>query len=659
MKYDYKRRHLRAGLAVFFGIVLIFLAIPWHTQASTEFNYDVNSVYIVNSDSSTRVEESYTVSNNADNKYLDSIQLSTPVEDTKNISVEYTDGTSIPFTVEKKTADNQGYNYEYSEISIKFSRRNVGRNSHWGFVVSYDTNKLIETKGSAHTFNIPSVPQENGSDYSVEIVVPENFGTLHTTGTRPIKIGTKKGQTRYKFENKQQLKKSILLVFGDSTLYEVNYNFPLKNDSSFGSTFTVTLPPNTSGQQVIVQQLDPQPKSTSLDPDGNILADYDVPPRTNITVKTNIIGIVSYLDYNLNASGTKAEIPKDLVARYTKPQQYWPSDNPQIMNKARELTADKKTVAEQVRAINNYVVDTLSYNNEKIKYNIRQGGLKALQNPSNAVCLEYSDLSISLLRAAGIPSRMPIGYGYSGSLKQSNSVSDSLHSWVQAYVPGIGWMNVDPTWSEKFNNFGSSDLDHFAFAIWGVNDSRPAPVMRNGGDINYQYEATTISYRSTPPVLQPQSQLSVNKWLVLPFIALTKYDIQAPTDTAGDNYVLRTRQGSRVDVADLGSLAPKQKITRWSAVIGSTAFGSLNADFTQNGNNSLVLASTKVSSVGWPMWLVIGLLTGIIIWRVVRSNLKRKPTSSEEIAKPITAPIPTIQNNQTENEPKNEKRAKK
>lgn len=626
---------MRVSIALFLIFAIVFSAIPKQSFAADEFSYDVASVYRVTSDTNTRVEDTYSVINYSSNKYLDKIQIATPVDDAKNISVEYADGTGIPFTTSIKQSTEQGYEYSYTELNIQFTRTLVGLNSRWQFIVSYDTSKLVETKGSAHTVSIPAVPQEGGNKYSVNLFVPENFGTLHTTGVVPEKVGTKNGETEYRFNDKKSLEKSSSLVFGDSTIYEVNFNFPLNNESSVPATFTVTLPPNTSGQQVTIAKLDPEPSSTRLDTDGNILADYTVAPRTKTIVSTNVVAVVSYIEYNLAASGTKDQIPKELVQKYTSSQQYWPANNSEISAKAKELTKDKTSVAEQVRAINDYVVTKLSYNNEKIKYNIRQGGLKAYQNPDNAICLEYSDLTISLLRAAGIPARMPVGYGYSGSLKQSSSVTDSLHSWVQAYVPNVGWMNLDPTWSEKFKNFGSSDLDHFAFALWGVDDNSPVAVTQNGKDTNYQYENTTISYKAIPPILQPSGSVKAQKWLLLPFIAINKFEVTAPTTTAGDNYKLRTRQGTKIDQYDIGSLAPKQKSSRFVMVIGQTAWGMVNVDFTQNNATSVIISSAKASAQQWPMWIVLTILAGIFVLLMIKSKLTKDKLKKSKNIKSI------------------------
>ncbi len=631
-------RYLRGSLAILLGILILFTVFARTGQASSDFSYNVAVNYRVTSDANTRVQETYSVTSHTANKYLSNIQLSTPTDDARNINVEYSDGTNIPFTTVKKHTEVSGYPYDYVEIDINFTRQTSGVGTTWSFIVSYDTSKLVETKGGAHTVYVPAISQDVSENYSVKLTVPESFGTLHTTGPRPVNQSSKNGQVTYEFNKKDLVDKSLALVFGDSTIYKINFNFPLNNDSPITQTFTVALPPNTSGQKIILRSLNPQPKNTRLDVDGNILADYDVPAHTHIVVQTDIQAVIRYLEYDLSRSGTKAQIPKELVARYTNSQQYWPANNAQIQAKAKELTAGKNTVAEQVLAINNYVIDTLSYNNEKIKYNIRQGGLKALQNPDNAVCLEYSDLSVSLLRAAGIPARMPIGYGYSGDLKQSNSVTDSLHSWVQAYVPGIGWMNLDPTWGEKFHNFGSSDLDHVAFAIWGESDVNPVAVTASGRDVNYQYENTTITYESLPANIVLDGKLSGSKWQILPFFSVVKYDVVAPTSTAGEDYMLESRSGNSNFTIKLGNLAPQQKATFYRSEFGFMAANSELVEFTQNGNTALILATKKFSVINWTMWLVLVLVASLIIWKMLQLRTKKaKRLRSEE---PKT--IPTL-----------------
>ncbi|MBI2798593.1 transglutaminase domain-containing protein [Candidatus Saccharibacteria bacterium] len=617
------------GLLILYG--LMATAVPQPSRAAAEFANTVDIKYEARSDGVTRVTETYAVTNQTANKYLNSIQLSAPTDQLTNLTVNYGDGASIPYTTAVKAANSKGYSYNYQQILINFNRQNAGLGNRWSFVVSFDTTKLVESQGSARTVYIPSVAADASVQYKISLVVPDNFGPLHTTGPRPVNAGSKDGFTTYNFDQTDIANQSLSLVFGDSTVYDINFNFPLNNDSNTAKTLTVTLPPTTSAQKVYINRLEPQPSATRLDAEGNILADYMVPPRTRMVVKTSVAVVVKYLDYNLVASGTKADIPAELVGAYTSPQPYWQANNPAIIQKANELTKGKDTVAKQVQAINDYVVSRLSYNSEKIKYNIRQGALKAFENPNNVVCLEYSDLTIALLRAAGIPARMPIGYGYSGNLKPSSSVSDSLHSWVEAYVPGVGWMNVDPTWAEKFQNFGTSDLAHVAFAIWGKNNDSPTAVMQNGQDINYQYEATTISYQQAVAQLPSTSQISVSKYAVLPFVSLINYSLQAPQNAAGDNYYLEITEGSYSQRVKLGSLAPAQKI---SSVAWGLSIGFLNPSTVkvlQTGNNSLMLATTQVSSQWWPLVVFCLILAGIVIYLLVKSrHTKRKLAQAKQ-----------------------------
>lgn len=584
-------------LALIAGLISVRLA---HAQDGFHYNVAVN--YDIDVTGVAHVTERYTVVNDSANRYLQSIQISTPTDDISNIQANYTDGVPLNTSASRKSTTVHGYTYDYQQVNVDFSRHNVGYGSSWSFELSYDTSKLVESKGGGHTVYIPAISANDTDNFVVRVLVPNSFGGLQSSEIKPEVVPTDGNKTLYTFP-RGRLDQSVTMVFGDKTIYQVNFGFPLNNDTALTRTFTVTLPPNTASQTVFLKSLDPQPSSTSLDADGNILADYIVPPRTNIQVKTDVLAEVKFVHYDLSKSGTKADIPHDLVWAYTGSTQYWQSDNVVIKQKARELTAGKKTVADQVKAINDYVIDTLNYNNEKIKYNIRQGGVKALQNPSNAVCLEYSDLSISLLRAAGIPARMPVGYGYSGNLKPSSSVSDSLHSWVQAYIPNVGWVNVDPTWGEKFNNFGTSDLDHLTFAIWGARDSSPAPVMAGGTDLNYQYENATLSYLEKLPQIPPNANLSVSQFVVLPFVSLAWANITAPQSQASSSTNLLS--GGKI-VKKIAPLAPGEKTFAAFLVLGMPFANSQNYTMATNlGNDSITLARTISTTQWWPLIVVV------------------------------------------------------
>lgn len=620
------RRFLRFSVIVIFGISLIVLAFkPTPTQAAN-FSYSINVNYGVEESGLTNVKETYNITNNTANQYLNSIKLSTPANEVNNLRVYYVNGGSIPFTTEKITTDDGGYKYEFVQINIDFPRTNVGRGANWSFVVDYQTPDLVENKGRAHVVYIPGIAPENRDDYKVTLTVPKDFGPIHGFGELPKESSTSDGIKTFTFGSQDLVDQSVQLLFGDSTTYQTNFNFPLENKSGFPKVYEVTLPPTTEAQTVYLNKLDPKPESIRIDSDNNIIASYTLQPQQKVTVSTDISAEVRYLNYDLERSGQLNDIPRELKSKYTKPTRYWSSDNPVIKQKTETLVKDKKNVAEMVRAVNNYVIETLDYNNEKIKYNVRQGSLEAFKNPNNAVCLEYSDLTIAMLRSVGIPARMPVGYGYSGNLKKSTSVSDSLHSWVEAYIPNVGWISLDPTWGEKFNNFGISDIDHFAFAIWGASDSEPVAITEAGVDINYQYENVKLGYTNFKPHVANDAELQSSKFVVLPLLSVVYFTGSAPSNSATFDleYVLQNPHGTVAQL--IGARAPSQKFWGFALDIGQYFTSPATADIFQP-NSPTALANSRVKVNYLPIFFIAGGVTILIIWKVVKLR-RNKPVNS-------------------------------
>jgi transglutaminase-like putative cysteine protease len=77
------------------------------------------------------------------------------------------------------------------------------------------------------------------------------------------------------------------------------------------------------------------------------------------------------------------------------------------------------------------------------------------------VCQDFSHLLLSILRLRGIPARYVSGYlmtrqGLSDETTQTSAQSamerviggESSHAWVQAFIPEMGWIGLDPTAGE-------------------------------------------------------------------------------------------------------------------------------------------------------------------------------------------------------------------
>jgi len=59
------------------------------------------------------------------------------------------------------------------------------------------------------------------------------------------------------------------------------------------------------------------------------------------------------------------------------------------------------------------------------------------------VCQDYTHVMLALCRRIGIPARYVSGYLETGAGLTLGS--DASHAWIEAYLPGSGWVGFDPT----------------------------------------------------------------------------------------------------------------------------------------------------------------------------------------------------------------------
>ena len=620
-------------LARILAMVMIGLAatgVVWLRpgHAASDFTYNSQIVYTATSNTSVDVTQTYTVTNNTPGQYLTGLELATPATSLSNLHASYQSGQAIPTTTATKTSTSNGLNYSYVAVSLNFPQPVLGEGHQWSFTVTYSALGLLDSRGGGHTVYVPQIQTAAADDdYTLKVDVPTSFGTAHFPRTTASSVGLSDGRQFFTFTKAQLAGQSLALAFGDESIYSINFNFPLSNDSSLPRDLTVTLPPDLNNQHVTIESINPQPANTHLDADGNILADYHLAAHQHLTVTTKVLSDVKYIDYHLAASKTRADIPADLVRQYTGSAQYWETDGT-VAAAAKSVTKPNAPVIDTVHALYQLVIDKLTYNPAKIKFNVRQGATAALANPTNVVCLEYADLLVALLRSQGIPAREPVGYAYSGGLKASPAVADSLHAWVEAYVPGIGWMTLDPTWGEKFDEFGQSDLDHVAFAVWGQSDQSPAPIMAGSQDLGYQYQNTSIGYVPTVAAPAALGSIAVTRYVVLPFLVFDRVNVTArPGRPSDDNSVHYDNT-----TVDLGSLAPSQRAGFSRLGFRRDWLGSGQAQFvTASQTAPVVLAQATMTHNFAVVWVIAALAALYLVWRgMIRLRARSATTKPDE-----------------------------
>jgi Transglutaminase-like superfamily len=164
---------------------------------------------------------------------------------------------------------------------------------------------------------------------------------------------------------------------------------------------------------------------------------YDMQPGESVPITIEYEVTVNALDYDLSVCSGET------FNAFTHSEKYLEVDHVEISTLAEFLTEDAETDCQAVNNIYTYVIDAMGY----VGYVPGDNGALQAHQTGTGDCTDYADLMIALTRAAGIPARFVEGvtYGADGYYDEGQT----KHDWLEVYLPGSGWVPMDPTWGES------------------------------------------------------------------------------------------------------------------------------------------------------------------------------------------------------------------
>lgn len=148
--------------------------------------------------------------------------------------------------------------------------------------------------------------------------------------------------------------------------------------------------------------------------------------------------------YSASLLASAPELPADsAVGRYTELK----NPDPEVKKTVNELTRGRASEYQKVLAINNFFSpdNGFEYSLETASGTSQNAIVSFLEN-RRGYCEQYASAMAYMVRVAGLPARVAIGFGYGTRQDGYWSVtSHDAHAWVEVYFSGLGWVPFDPT----------------------------------------------------------------------------------------------------------------------------------------------------------------------------------------------------------------------
>lgn len=502
-------------------------------------------------------------------------------------------------------------------IALEFSQPKVGRGSVNTFYLEFNQNNLFEVNGSIWEVILPTIENRGEGSYQVTVTLPDKEKKISIAKPKPDSIEGDK----IIWNNPKT--RTIYAAFGTVQRYALTLAYNLQNTQFTGSKAEVAFPPDMLHQKIYVSSIDPKPDSITLDQDGNYIGTYTLSPKEKKTIIFNGVAELSVASREDVKAYENNQLSKQESYLLTQTN-YWSVKSP-------EKFESLKSPAD----IYHFIVQNFKYNYEKVASgkSRRMGAEKALENPTQPVCVEYTDTFVALAREQGIKSREVQGYAISqdSRLRPLSLVKDILHSWPEFYdLLTRGWVSVDPTWESTsgIDYFSSFDLNHIGLAIHGRDSEYPLPAgMYKLDDTRDVIVKTTNDSITDSPVVRISSikvekkinDTTTHKGTIVVENIGNIFMYNFPITIEAKNLLI----GSNVKAIDI--LAPLEKkeipFEYTSTLKNRNGQGSISAGVNGSEMKTVTLSITPFS---YTVAIGVGVIVALIFGSIVVLLKKRK-----------------------------------
>lgn len=584
------------------ALLALILSVPLYAQSTAEdYGFTVDTQVEMAEEGVLNVTQSIQVRNRTSSglEELEVAMLSDSVSDTE---VKYANGDDISFSTLDKHRTLAGHRFDYKSLLLDLPRKIDGAGRTWTVEVSYKVPDGWHLLGAGGTVILPNLDAGTGGSWRLVLTSPPNFPDINY-GPKVRDYKRPDGRQRAVFSNAEYAEPVVAASFINDVTSEVSQSRHLRNRSLWPSTKTLIIPPDLHGQRVYVDDISPRPDKISVDPDGNVVAEYRLWPLQSINATYRATVAARQLRYDFRKAKPTAETPESL-SRLTAGNTIWTTQG-EAGKKAATLIDSENTAWENTVAILDFVKKEIETEDSQER---RPADEVLSAQAGNK--LEKADLLIAMLRSQGIPSRLLIGHTYPAAGYDNDS---QLTPWAEAYIAGSGWATLDEGWSGLFKSRGYNPADRVALAVFGdenINGTTPAELVGSAGD----FSATIIDSDLPPP--EPAFNLSKVRYLIVPYLGIDRVAV-----TSGSGYVV---DDVSVNDNSVGSIGPRQRLIFQHWFAGNAPPGDAAVKVGEE-----TVAETVTEVQRWPILVVASLVAALAMlqflrWFKTRKYMKRR-----------------------------------
>jgi len=158
--------------------------------------------------------------------------------------------------------------------------------------------------------------------------------------------------------------------------------------------------------------------------------------------------------------------------------------SPKLRKLGSELRG--KNAVETVHNIQAWMEKHIEYKLEKRSVELDFKNVDELLDRGHAECKGYTVLFTALCRAAGVPARTVWGVLF----MPRDGAGFSSHNWVEVYIPGAGWVPLDPQQPETFGLLPATHVRVFMDLRQSSTSKENLPLYNllymNGEKLDYE-----------------------------------------------------------------------------------------------------------------------------------------------------------------------------